>query len=184
MIQKAKGLFKGLSHLWTLFLSYKRMTETVKICDQSDGCSIAWEMLVQFFKANIYDPPGFYLPYLHKYPHNLANFLDTIFNFCEKHWSWLWQHLLLANHLHCRLKWLGNIQQNTIRYQYQISGVFYLVWKTRWIVRVGHCHIVTGSLEVCRLFSLLVIICSTWEVYLSNIWYSKNVARYFTGVWE
>ena len=44
---------------------------------QSDGWSIAWEMLSQFFHNKIYNPPAFDMIYLHKYSHGFPNYTDV-----------------------------------------------------------------------------------------------------------
>ena len=55
------------------------MTVTVNICDQSHDCSIAWEMLVQFFRAKYMTSQVSIHLIFTNIPMILFNFLDILF---------------------------------------------------------------------------------------------------------
>ena len=105
----------------------------------------------------IYYPQVFMHPIFTNIPMILANFLNTIIQFLWKT-SVTTMGTLIAGQpfaLQAKMAWKYPTKYTHTKY----LVFFYLVVQTRWIVRMGHCHIVIGSLEVCRLFSL-VIICS------------------------
>ena len=76
---KTGGSHFGLKELDHYFPCYRAVTSLVANFDQTCDCSIAWEIVVQFFQAKMW-PPGFDVFYLHKYSHGVV--LQTCLEWC------------------------------------------------------------------------------------------------------